>query len=380
VNRSALGQVGSSTVAVAHWHINAWGGAEYLVTNLAETVGADVVFTTGTPDPQEANPYGDVDFHDVLTDLSYTPLRRVQQRCDRVFEYAFWEDVDWREYGDPDIIITSGATPRAVITPDDTLHVNYCHSPPRWFYDQYHDRKDSTMGQVARPLLRHLRTRDTAVDTRVDAYFANSPVIARRLKKYYQRESTVLYPPIDIDTYRTGEDEGFYLHLGRLTEQKGVPAVVEAFAEDSRQLILAGGEGDIDDSVRRQIEDNENIDYRGFVSQDAKQELLATCRAVIFNGRDEDFGIVPAEANASGKACLTRNEGFPALLVRDGENGLHHDGTAAGIREALDRFEQRGISGNPREYADRFAVSAFEEALTTQLGEWRDDLDEFAAM
>ncbi|TKX52753.1 group 1 glycosyl transferase, partial [Halorubrum sp. SP9] len=82
--------------------------------------------------------------------------------------------VDWREFGDPDVLVTSGATTRAVITPDDTLHVNYCHSPPRWFYDLYHDRKDSLFGALSRPMIRYLRTRDMAVDPRVDHYFVNS--------------------------------------------------------------------------------------------------------------------------------------------------------------------------------------------------------------
>jgi glycosyltransferase involved in cell wall biosynthesis len=336
------------------------------------------VVTTGEPAPSKANPYGNVQFYDVLSDLAYTPLRQIQQQIDRIFEYAFWEDVDWRKYGDPDVLITSGATPRSVITPDHTLHVNYCHSPPRWFYDQYHDRKGSLVGQLTRPLLRYLRIRDAAIDTRVDAYFANSPVIARRLKKYYQREATVLYPPIDTASYWVGEDDGFYLHLGRLTEQKGVPAVVEAFAGSERRLTMVGGKGNISESVWEQIDANENIEYRGFVAEEEKRELLATCRAVIFNGRDEDFGIVPAEANASGKACLTRSEGFPALLVRDGENGLHHDGTPAGIREAVRRFEQTGISGDPRECAERFTMNEFEETLASWVKQWRAELEAFA--
>ena len=91
-----LGKIGPYSVAVAHWHINAWGGAEYLVTKLAEQVGTDIVVTTGEPAPSKANPYGDVQFYDVLSDLAYTPLRQIQQQIDRVFEYAFWEDVDWR--------------------------------------------------------------------------------------------------------------------------------------------------------------------------------------------------------------------------------------------------------------------------------------------
>jgi glycosyltransferase involved in cell wall biosynthesis len=356
-------------VAVAHWHVDAWGGAEYLVTHLAEVLGEDTVYTIGSPAPDEPNPYGDVRFVDVLPSLSTTPLRRLQSRAGRVFEYALWEDVDWRAFGDPDVLVTSGATTRAVITPDDTLHVNYCHSPPRWFYDLYHDRKDSLTGQLARPLVRHLRTRDMAIDPRVDHYLVNSPIIKRRLWKYYKRDSEVLYPPVDLEACHIGEDEGYYLHLGRLDKEKGVPEIVDAFQGSNHRLVLAGGSGDVNDTVRDDIERASNVDYRGFVEESEKFNLLARCRALVFNGRNEDFGIVPIEANASGKPVLTRAEGFPGVFVEDGENGYLHDGTASGILAAIDRFENEGIDGDPCDQTDQFSMDTFTRTLTSSIEE-----------
>jgi glycosyltransferase involved in cell wall biosynthesis len=365
-----LGRIEDLDVALAHWHIRSWGGAEYLVTKLAEAVGTETVFTTGTPEPEDPNPYGDVRFYDVIQDQSYAPVKRLQQRADRVFEYALWEDVDWREYADPDVLITSGATPRAVITPDDTLHVNYCHSPPRWFYDLYHDRKDSLAGILARPVVRYLRMRDQTVDPRVDHYFANSPIIARRLEKYYKRDAEVLYPPIETGKYYDDGDEGFYLHLGRLNEEKGVPAVVEAFTGSTHRLVLAGGRGDVDDNVMTAVRDADSIEYYGFVSEEEKRELLAGCRAVVFNGRNEDFGVVPVEANASRKAVLARDEGFPGLFVEEGENGLLHDGTAAGILTAVERFENEEGDGVRDERVEKFSMAAFHDQLESSVVRW----------
>lgn len=354
-------------VAVAHWHVRSWGGAEYLVTRLAEALDEEVVYTLGEPGPDEPNPYGDVRFEDVTPSLSYPGVRRLQRRAGRVFEYAQWEDVDWREFGDPDVLVTSGATTRAVITPDDTLHINYCHSPPRWYYDLYHDRKDSLAGTLARPLVRYLRTRDMTVDPRVDHYFANSPTIERRLWKYYKRDAEVLYPPVDLDAYHDDGDEGYYLHLGRLDVEKGVPEVVDAFAETDRRLVLAGGTGDVSDAVRDRIDRADNIDYRGFVAEAEKYDLLAGCRAVVFNGHNEDFGIVPIEANASGKPVLVPDEGFPAVFVEDGENGLVHDGSAEGIRTAVERFEDFGTTGDPRDHVDAFSLDSFSDQLVGSL-------------
>lgn len=350
-------------VAVAHWHVRSWGGAEYLVTRLAEALGEDTVHTLGEPDPDDANPYGDVRFADLTAHLDYPCIRRLQRNAGRVFEYAQWEDVDWRALGDPDVLVTSGATTRAVITPDDTLHVNYCHSPPRWFYDLYHDRKDSLGGVLGRPLIRYLRTRDQAVDPRVDHYFVNSPIIERRLWKYYKRDSEVLYPPVDLSNYYQGDDDGYYLHLGRLDEEKGVPAVVAAFADTDRRLVLAGGDGDISDKVRDRIETGPNVEYRGFVDESEKYDLLAHCRALVFNGRNEDFGIVPVEALASGKPVLTRGEGFPAQVIESGETGYFHNGTPGDIRETVDRFERDGVIGDPREHASEFSRDTFAERL-----------------
>jgi glycosyltransferase involved in cell wall biosynthesis len=361
-------------VAVAHWHVNDWGGAEYLVTALADALESEEVYTIGSPDPDSPNPFGDVSFVDVTDGLSPRPLRKLQARVGRVFEYALWEDVDWREYGHPDVLVTSGATTRAVITPDDTLHLNYCHSPPRWFYDLYHDRKGSLLGTLARPLVRYLRLRDATIDARVDGYFANSPIIARRLRKYYDRDAEVLYPPVDVESFRNDGDDGYYLHLGRLDDEKGVPAVVEAFAaaadaaqEPDRELVLAGSRGDVTDAVLDRIAATPSIDWRGFVDEADKRDLLANCRALVFNGRNEDFGIVPIEANAAGKACLARNDGFPGLYVEDGENGYTHDGTAAGIRAAVSRFERDGIAGDPRAEVERFSMSAFHDRLESSI-------------
>jgi len=365
----ATGTESDPSIAIAHWHVRAWGGAEYLVTELAGALGVDTVYTIGEPEPDDENPYGDVAFYDVTQDLSLAPLRRLQSRVGRVFEYAIWEDVDWREYGTPDVLLTSGSTTRAVITPDSTLHVNYCHSTPRWFYDLYHDRKSSLVGILARPLLRYLRMRDMTVDPRVDHYLANSPIIARRLKKYYNRDAEVVYPPVDVDRYYNDGDDGFYLHLGRLDEEKGIRNVVRAFEGADHELVLAGGEGDAGSAVRSIIDRAPNIDYRGFVTEAEKYDLLARCRAVVFNGHNEDFGIVPIEANASGKPCLARNDGFPGIYVKDGRNGYSHDGTQEGIRAAIERLETSGIADEVDSVVTNFSKEKFKQNIYGNIGD-----------
>lgn len=124
-----------------------------------------------------------------------------------------------------------------------------------------------------------------------------------------------------------------------MDDEKGVPEVIEAYIGTDSQLVMAGGRGDVDGAVVRKIEEAENIEWRGFVEESEKHDLLARCRAVVFNGKNEDFGIVPLEANASGKPVLARNAGFPGIFVEEGVNGVLHAGTKGGIRAALEKFE-----------------------------------------
>lgn len=361
------------SIAVAHWHVDAWGGAEYVASELAKAVDADEVYTMGNPSPESENPFADVPFVDLTSSLSMSKVRRLQNKAGRVFEYGQWEDVDWKSLGEFDVLITSGVTTRSVITPDDMLHINYCHSPPRWFYDLYHDRKSSLKGRLARPLLRYLRLRDIMIDPRVDYYLVNSPVIERRLWKYYKRESEILYPPIDLSNYYDDGSGKYYLHLGRLDKEKGIGAILTAFEELDKTLVMAGGMGNIDSSTADKIERVENIDYRGFVTEDEKYRLLAQCRAVVFNGWNEDFGIVPIEASASGKACLTRDEGFPGLFIKDAKNGYKHDGTPNDIRKAIRKFETNGIDSNLREFVVKFSRRNFATSLADYVTDYYNE-------
>jgi glycosyltransferase involved in cell wall biosynthesis len=222
-------------------------------------------------------------------------------------------------------------------------------------------------------MIRHLRARDMAVDPRVDHYFVNSPIIERRLWKYYKRDSEVLYPPVELDRYYNDGDHGYFLHLGRLDEEKGVPEVVASFEGLNERLVMAGGAGDVDSEVLGRIERAGNIEWLGFVDEAEKFELLARCIAVVFNGHSEDFGIVPIEANASGKPVLARNEGFPGLFVTEA-NGRLHDGTAGSIQRSISELPEKNFTVDPERHVSRFSIDTFSERTRDAIADWHANL------
>lgn len=361
-------------VKIVHWRVRSWGGAEWLITKVAECLGIREIYTLKSP--KTDNPFGDVKFVGVEKFLDIPA--RLLVNLGRAVEYVIWESFDVNMLNEFDILLTSGATTRAIITPDNIVHVNYCHSPARWLYDLYHHRlKNKRFKIVYRIFLSKIRTIDSIVDSRVDYYLVNSPIIRRRLWKYLKRDSKILYPPIELKRYKFKEFGDYYLYLGRLDREKGVVEIVKAFARLGKRLILAGGRGTAYGEVKKIIEKTPNIEYIGFVSEDEKLRLLSECKAVVFNAVNEDFGIVPIEANASGKPCISVASGFPGIFIKDGLNGILHDGSVDGIVCAIERFEKMNFDPDRiREFVSEFDISVFRKKLRNYLKEFYNEFSE----
>ncbi|TKX63282.1 glycosyltransferase, partial [Halorubrum sp. SP9] len=129
------------------------------------------------------------------------------------------------------------------------------------------------------------------------------------------------------------------------------------------RLVMVGGAGDVDDSVMDRIKRTENIKWKGFVDEDEKLKILSRCTAVVFNGHNEDFGIVPIEANASGKPVVSINDGFPGAFITENENGTLHDGTKNGIKQAIVRTTQTEFSKPLETYVSEFSYMRFSENI-----------------
>ena len=275
------------------------------------------------------------------------------------------ETLDLRGY---DLVISSESGPaKGVIAAPDALHVCYCHSPMRYLWDHYHDYHSSA-GRVTRaamPWIFHrLRTWDTASAARVDRIAANSHFIRQRIARAWGREARIVHPPVDTALFRSSPDVGDqYLWVGQLTRYKRADIAVDAFNRLGLPLLMIG-DGDLAASLARRAGPNITIIPR--MDFDRLRKAYAQCRALIFTA-EEDFGLVPVEAMASGRPVLAFGRGGVRDSVAAGETGLFFDAQDAqsliGGVEALERWLPDFDPARAIERAAHFSPERFDAGI-----------------
>ena len=232
------------------------------------------------------------------------------------------EQLDLRGY---DLIISSESGPsKGIIAPSEALHVCYCHTPMRYIWNMYHDYRNSA-GRVARlmmpPLTHYLRMWDVTSAARVDSFVANSATVARRIHRYYGADSVVIHPPVDTGAFSIAapsELADYYLMAGELVSYKRPDLAVRAFNEMKLKLVVIGG-GEMLDEIRNLA--GPTVTVLGLQPFDVLKQHYARCRALIFPG-EEDFGMVPVEAMASGRPVVAFGRGGATETVATGVSGV----------------------------------------------------------
>ena len=256
------------------------------------------------------------------------------------------EEIDLTGY---DLVISSEAGPaKGVIAPPDAPHLCYCHSPMRYLWDQYHTYRDSAglLTRALMPGLAHrLRQWDVTSAARVDGFAANSTHVAQRIQKYWRREAQVVHPPVAVADFTPApraELGDYYLWAGELAPYKRPDLAIEAFARMGRKLVVIGGP---DKTVARlKARGAPNVTFLGKVPFDELRHHLARCKALVFPG-EEDFGIVPVEAMASGRPVIAYGRGGALDTLREGETGLFfHQQSVVALIDAVERFEAAPVS------------------------------------
>jgi glycosyltransferase involved in cell wall biosynthesis len=274
------------------------------------------------------------------------------------------EELDLASY---DLVISSESGPaKGVVVRPTAAHICYCHSPMRYLWDHYHSYKQE-LGPAGRFIFSRvahsMRQWDVSTAARVDRFIANSSFVAERIARYYRRDADIVHPPVDVERFapHRGGPGDYYLFVSELVGYKRADLAIEAFRDTPRRLVVVG-----DGAERKALEKriSPNIELLGRVSTEELARLYAQCRALIFPG-EEDFGIVPVEAMASGRPVIAYRSGGAVDSVVENATGLFFDRqTVADLTDALDRFEARETRFNPEiivGHARRFSEQAFRE-------------------
>ncbi len=277
------------------------------------------------------------------------------------------EQFDLSEF---DLVISdSSAVAKGVITRPETLHICYCHTPMRWAWMPELDKRASS-SWIRRWVSHYLRIWDSSSVNRVDVFYGNSKTSAARVKKYYRREADFIYPPVDVEDIKPAvSSEDFYLTVGRLVpgSNKRSEVIIDAAMAAGIKLKVVGT-GPLLADLKRKAKNHKNIEFLGYVTNEKRDELYASCRAFIF-ASEEDAGIVPVEAMAYGKPVIAYGKGGASETVIDGKTGLHFyeptaDSLMLAIRESQDMtFDAQEIA----KHAQKFSAHRFREEFMSEV-------------
>lgn len=233
----------------------------------------------------------------------------------------------WKKYhcAARTLVYSGTYAPMAVANHTEARNILYCHTPPRFMYDEqayYLGAIPGWQRPALAALIRYLRPRYEQAVSYMDRIVVNSRNVQRRVAHYLGRESTVVYPPCDVARYQWQEPEGYYLSTARLDVLKRVDLVVRAFKEIPEKKLVVVSSGPERPRLEALAGDAANISFAGEVGDERLKELIGRCIATIYVPRDEDFGMSPVESMAAGKPVIGVAEGGLLETVVDGETGV----------------------------------------------------------
>jgi glycosyltransferase involved in cell wall biosynthesis len=282
-----------------------------------------------------------------------------------------------------DLVISSTyCVAKGVLTGPTQVHVSYCHSPMRYAWDHYHEYlremnlEHGLKGLFAQWQLHKIRTWDVRSSNMVDKFVANSQFVAKRIAKYYQRPSVVVNPPIDTGLFQFEPNkEDYYVTAGRFVPFKRLDLVAEAFSTmpDKKLFIL----GDGPEMSKIKSKSGENVVFTGFLPPEQVRHYLSKAKAFIFPS-EEDFGIIPVEAQACGTPVIAYGRGGALETVVDSRHSperaptglFFYEQTALSIKNAVLEFENSYEKFNLlaiHEHAQSFSIEAFKNALKREI-------------
>jgi len=310
-------------VALVHDYLTQYGGAERVLAALCELFPRAPIYTLVYNEKLTGGA-----FKDRIIRPSFIQNIPFSKKNHRIFSPLMPLAIEQFDFSHYDLVISdSSGYAKGVVTKPGIRHLDYCHTPLRYAWDDSHKYLEEfgfpkLLKSIIPFFISYLRIWDREASSRVDKFIANSEFVRERIKKYYNRESSVLNPPVDASRFNISDDIGnYYLMVGRLVAYKRFDLAISVFNELGWNLKIIG-----DGPERNRLEKmaKDNIEFLGLVSDSTLPKYYSHARALIFP-QEEDFGIVPLESMASGRPVIAFRGGGALETIEEDSTGRFFD-------------------------------------------------------
>lgn len=355
-------------IAFVHEYLIQFGGAERMLAALSEAFPNAPIYTLMY---DERATRGIFKNRQIVTSfLQKFPFAKTQHRLYPLLMPLAVEQFDFSDY---DVVLSLSASfAKGVITKPSTRHICYCLTPPRFLWDNSQRFVEDfgfpwIIRRLGLPLISYLRLWDVQAADRPDVFWSISDFVSARIRKYYGRPAQVIYPPVSAGSFRVSDvPSDYFLMVGRLVSYKKFDLAIEAFNILGLPLKIAGT-GPEFGRLRRLA--GPNVEFLGAVSEQRLAELYSRCRALVFP-QEEDFGIVPLEAMASGRPVIAYRAGGALETVAEGKTGVFFDDqTVESLAVTVRTFRPEAYDPQIcRAQAEKFDTAVFKKKVIEALG------------
>ena len=355
-------------IAFVHEYLNQFGGAERMLASLAEMYPDAPIYTLLYDEQATRGLFKDRTVHTSFLQ-KFPGAVGHHERYPLLMPLAI-EQFDLSAYDT--VISLSASFAKGIITKPGTRHICYCMTPPRFLWDNSHKfSRDFGFSPVVRglipPFISYLRLWDRHASDRVDEFWRISDFVGDRIQKYYHKSSTLIYPPVETAKFQlaTTPSEDYFLMTGRLVSYKKFDVAIKAFNELKLPLKIIGTGPEL---ARLKKLAGQTIEFLGAIPDEALSKYYQQAQALIFP-QEEDFGIVPLEAMASGRPVIAYRAGGATETVIEGETGVFFDvQTSEALAAAVRKFAAMKFdSARCRVQAEKFGVAKFQANIKTAL-------------
>ena len=360
-------------VALVHDWLVKFGGSEKVLEALSETYPSKIYTLVVNKDNLARSYFEDKEIKTSF--IQKLPRAKKKYRSYLPFFPLAIEQFDLSNY---DLVVSSShSIAKGVLTHVDQFHICYCHTPMRYAWDLYQQYlrearlKSGVRGILTKFFLHYLRIWDAHASSRVNVYVANSQYVGRRIQKLYRQESTVIYPPVEVEKFELCENkDDYYLTASRFVPYKKIDLIVEAFQYLPDRKLVVIGDGPEMGKVKRKA--GKNVEILGYQDDIVLKGMLQKARAFLF-AAVEDFGILPVEAQACGTPVIAFGRGGVLETVVEGQTGLFYkEQSVESLVRAVKKFEEKQGQFVPKEihaHAQPFSTSRFQQEFKTLVEE-----------